>query len=660
VASSATAANFTWSGAASAGEAKWSNATNWSGTAPSGSVGTLEFPKLEAGCEAEHLAKTCYVGENDVSGLTVNTISIDDGVPYHIKGNAITLGAGGITAKGAASSGPLRVGPTLEVPITLSTSQTWSIDGGNGLLLQSGVSGSTDALEVKLSHQGGLALGNTDVGPITVTSAGFSEFGLVMFGTSLNGTDGNPVSVSGGAGLLIESPNPSSMGPLTMSGGALLIGQGTTPDTTLAVKGGVKLDSASQLRLDIDHAGTTPGTDFSQLSATGAVNLEGASLLILGPIGGGKCPALTVGEAFTLVTTTGSLEGTFAGVPDGGIVGVDCGEGYPLVRINYTAHTVTATVVPSHQLKVSISGGEGEVSGSGISCNTIGAEPYVCSESLPVGTIVALTASPLIEYMFSGWSGACAGTGPCSLTMSSDQTVTANFAPTPATCPSGQTGTPPNCQSPTNNNGAHTSSVQPKAPTGPPAPILGQQQTATASSGTVTVRVNGTSAFVPLSGAASIPDGSEVDTTNGRATITVATPQGGTASAEVYGGRFRIHQDATGETHFILSLPLTGCPRVVLPRGSAAALAARAKHHSGPTSRHLWVSENGGSWATNGRYVSTSVEGTTWLTLDECTRSQVEVTAGRVLVHDLVHNKTKTVSTGKRYIAAGKSKRRRP
>jgi Bacterial Ig-like domain (group 3) len=186
-----------------------------------------------------------------------------------------------------------------------------------------------------------------------------------------------------------------------------------------------------------------------------------------------------------------------------------------------------------------------------------------------------------------------------------------------------------------------------------PAPLLARRQTTRATSGTATVRLNGTSTFSPLSGSISIPDGSEVDATNGRVVITVATPTGKTVSAEVYGGRFRVHQDSSGETHFILTLPLTGCPKVALPHGSAASLAK----HSGPKSRHLWVSETGGGWGTNGRYVATTVQGTTWLTLDECTRSQVKVTAGKVKVLDLVRRKTKMVTAGHSYVAATQRRR---
>ena len=195
----------------------------------------------------------------------------------------------------------------------------------------------------------------------------------------------------------------------------------------------------------------------------------------------------------------------------------------------------------------------------------------------------------------------------------------------------------------------------------PPAsitsPIVGQRQTVHVTAGEVTVRRKGTNSFIPLSGASTIPDGSELDATNGRALITAATAlPGQTKSAEISGGRLLIHQEraGVGETHLILSQPLTGYPGVRRPHGSAAALTAGAKHGSGHKSRKLWVSESGGggNWGTNGRYVSTTVEGTRWLTVDECTRSRVTVVAGKVKVRDLVNNKTKVLTAGESYVAA--------
>ena len=57
-------------------------------------------------------------------------------------------------------------------------------------------------------------------------------------------------------------------------------------------------------------------------------------------------------------------------------------------------------------------------------------------------TQVSVTAAANPGYQFTGWSGACTGTGACNVTMTSDKTVTANFAVvqytlTPGTTPSG-------------------------------------------------------------------------------------------------------------------------------------------------------------------------------------------------------------------------------
>jgi hypothetical protein len=195
-----------------------------------------------------------------------------------------------------------------------------------------------------------------------------------------------------------------------------------------------------------------------------------------------------------------------------------------------------------------------------------------------------------------------------------------------------------------------------------PAPVLGKRETARVIGGRVSVRVKGSSKFVALSGATSIPDGSELDTAHGRVQITAATTTPGkTESAEVYAGRFLLHQSATSlaTTHMKLTQPLTGCRAAGSANRPSSAHASAAPHHPKPKSRHLWASESGGSWGTSGRYVSTTVEGTRWLTLDECARSEVEVTQGVVRVRDLIHRRTRTITAGHTYIASRSNKRPR-
>ena len=54
-----------------------------------------------------------------------------------------------------------------------------------------------------------------------------------------------------------------------------------------------------------------------------------------------------------------------------------------------------------------------------------------CTAAFTLNSTVALTATPDFGYSFSGWSGACSGTGNCNLIMSSDYSVTATFIEIP-------------------------------------------------------------------------------------------------------------------------------------------------------------------------------------------------------------------------------------
>ncbi|MFL5958957.1 MAG: InlB B-repeat-containing protein [Gaiellaceae bacterium] len=73
--------------------------------------------------------------------------------------------------------------------------------------------------------------------------------------------------------------------------------------------------------------------------------------------------------------------------------------------------------------------GSGTVSSNdgGISCGA------ACSHSYGIGTSVTLTATPAAGSAFSGWSGACSGTGTCTVGMTQAQAVTATFSLLPET-----------------------------------------------------------------------------------------------------------------------------------------------------------------------------------------------------------------------------------
>jgi hypothetical protein len=51
-----------------------------------------------------------------------------------------------------------------------------------------------------------------------------------------------------------------------------------------------------------------------------------------------------------------------------------------------------------------------------------------CSQAYPAGTSVTLTATPNKNARFVQWSGACSGTGACSITMDAAKSVAATFS----------------------------------------------------------------------------------------------------------------------------------------------------------------------------------------------------------------------------------------
>jgi hypothetical protein len=88
------------------------------------------------------------------------------------------------------------------------------------------------------------------------------------------------------------------------------------------------------------------------------------------------------------------------------------------------ARSVTATFEPTYTLEVALAGtGSGSVGSSpaGIDCGS------TCSAAFVDGTVVTLSAAPGGGSSFTGWSGACSGTGSCQVTMDEARSVTATF-----------------------------------------------------------------------------------------------------------------------------------------------------------------------------------------------------------------------------------------
>ncbi len=68
------------------------------------------------------------------------------------------------------------------------------------------------------------------------------------------------------------------------------------------------------------------------------------------------------------------------------------------------------------------------INGTTINCvQASGTTTGTCQVGYAPNATVMLTATPASGYSFSGWAGACSGTGACSLSMATPNTVTANF-----------------------------------------------------------------------------------------------------------------------------------------------------------------------------------------------------------------------------------------
>jgi uncharacterized repeat protein (TIGR02543 family) len=223
---------------------------------------------------------------------------------------------------------------------------------------------------------------------------------------------------------------------------------GKKSETVRRVAGGIDFATSHQVRLPA----VTPVSDYSFR----IISVDPAGNVYTSPDYdfSASSPA-----TFTL-TVVGGDNGTITSTPSGINCGSDCSENYakdtgvtltatPKAGYQFTGwsgacsgtascvvtmgsnQTVNAsfTAQPpnTNQLNVSMTG-NGSITSTpmGINCGS------TCSASFNSGTSVTLSAVADANYTFTGWSGDCSGMETCSLTMSANKTVSANFAATSA------------------------------------------------------------------------------------------------------------------------------------------------------------------------------------------------------------------------------------
>lgn len=174
----------------------------------------------------------------------------------------------------------------------------------------------------------------------------------------------------------------------------------------------------------------------------GRISLSGAITEYLLPTAGAEPLNITAGEDgalwFTEVAANQVGRITTAGVisefpllqPDSHPTGITSAPGNMIWFTQPGANLVSwinAPTVPRAMLSIAASaGGWVRILPTGSSC------AGACSQALGRGMQVTLLALPNADVHFYGWGGACAGTGPCQLTLSADTQVSANFSSGPA------------------------------------------------------------------------------------------------------------------------------------------------------------------------------------------------------------------------------------
>jgi hypothetical protein len=362
--------NFTWSGNANASVPEWSEAANWTPeTAPiSGeAIGALSFPVLAGkglSCTFLGLGGGCgYGSKNDVSDLSAESMSIDDGEDYSIIGKSVTLGSQGLSASPTLPTSKLTISE-LDLPIVLGASQTWNIgdEGAEGLfendLYLGGDLTGSNALTIAISDGPALYLGNkTEVGPVVVNGANASgehiENGEVFLdGGELNSSDRQPVELSN-----IFFAGAGAVGALRANSSTLDVGDETEPAKDVRASN-VKLSSDSAVLFNIVSSGTAALSDYSQLISEGPVELGGViGVVVSKPTKSAPCPVLVLGTTYTLLSTTGRLSGAFANALEGGPeISVDfseeCNHSPQSMRISYNRSGDTETVTGTVEAKI--------------------------------------------------------------------------------------------------------------------------------------------------------------------------------------------------------------------------------------------------------------------------------------------------------------------
>ncbi|HLJ93164.1 MAG TPA: Ig-like domain repeat protein, partial [Gemmataceae bacterium] len=260
-------------------------------------------------------------------------------------GSNTALGTGGLSLSGGtniqATGGAISLNNTLSINGDITIGGTNNLTFTGATTLSAGVSGAPitlTATNTGLTTFGGQLSTNLSIfAPISVNTAGPGT--VVIAGT---GNYSVPTVVTAGT-LLVNGALPTS--DVMVNSGATFGGSGVVqtitangtvspggPGTAILQTGTATFNAGSTLTVKLN--GTAAGSGYDQLNGSSAIDLTGSPTLNVVP----GFPA-AVGNTFVIAASSGTLTGTFNGLPNNSIVTA----GGQSFQVAYTANTVVLT-----------------------------------------------------------------------------------------------------------------------------------------------------------------------------------------------------------------------------------------------------------------------------------------------------------------------------
>jgi hypothetical protein len=353
------------------------------------------------------------------------------------------------------SSGPSPTPSTSPTPPPVITHQLNVTRAGSGL----GTVTSTPA---------GISCGSTcqntfnDGTPLTLNAVAGADSTFVGWGGACSGTGSCQITLNGADANVTATFQENA--PLQVALTVSLVGSGV--GTITSAPAGITCGATCSAEYDVGTPVTLTATPASGSTFTGwegscsgtgtcTVTLSAATsvsarfdivipqyTITVAPAGNGSgsvtsSPAgISCGSTCQATYASGTIITLTAQPASGsdfvGWSGSNCAGTGPCTVAADASKTITATfqvhVCPEQALQISLSGtGTGSVSSnpSGIQCGS------KCTASFMQGTSVTLAATAGSDSTFAGWSGACTGVGPCTVTMGQATAVVATFTQNP-------------------------------------------------------------------------------------------------------------------------------------------------------------------------------------------------------------------------------------